>query len=85
MRKTMFGDQIIESTDDDLGSVEAFQEAGGEIYAVIREDEEGSGMYDFEVMENESGEVVVSSDPIFKTQEEARDYLRQYVSDIQED
>lgn len=85
MRKTMFGDTIIESSEDDLGSVEAFQDAGDEIYAVIRLDEEGSGMYGFEVMRNDDGEGIVSSEPIFATSREAASYLNEWVIDIQFD
>ena len=85
MRKTMFGDQIIESVDDDLGLVEAFQNVGSEIYAVIRADEESTGKFDFEIMENASGETVVSSDPIFGSVLDARAYLRGWVEDVQED
>ena len=85
MRKTMFGDTVIESTDDDLGLVEAFQMADDAIYAVIRADEEGTGKFNFEVMENESGVTVVSSDPIFGSVLDARAYLRGWVKDIQVD
>ena len=86
MRTTMFGDKVIESVDDDLGLVEALQEEGPEnVYAVVRADEEGSGLFDFEVMRNDDGEAIVSSDPIFESQQAARDYLRGWVSDVQFD
>jgi hypothetical protein len=32
----MFGDVIIESAEDDLGSVETLQDAGTSIYAIVR-------------------------------------------------
>lgn len=79
----MFGDTIIENTEDDLGNIEAFQDASGEIYAVIRLDEEGSGMYEFEVMRNDDGEGIVSSDPIFATAQDAVGYLSGWVEEIQ--
>ena len=83
MRTTVFGDMIVESIDDDLGSIEVLQDAGDEIYAVISLDEEGSGMYGFEVLENMTGEGVVSSDPIFETSQDAAGYLSGWVTDIQ--
>ena len=83
MRTTMFGDTVIDSTKDDLGLVEDLQEAGDEIYAVIRESEDTPGMYDFEVLQNEDGEMVVSSDPIFDSRDAVRRYLSGWVSDIQ--
>ncbi len=85
MRKTMFNDTIIESVDDDLGLVDAFQDAGDEIYAVIQRDTEDPSKFYFEVMENESGEAVASSDPIFGSVLDTRAYLRGWVKDIQED
>lgn len=85
MRRTMFGDTIIEDTNDDLGSVEALWDAGDEIYAVIRLDDEGSGMYGFEVIRNDDGEGIVSSEPIFTTSQDAAGYLHGWVSDIQYD
>lgn len=85
MRKTMFGDVIIESADDDLGEVDALQDAGDEIYAAVRPCEEGSGKFSFEVMHNEDGEVIVSSEPIFDSPRAIRAYLQGYVSEIQWD
>lgn len=85
MRTTVFGDTVIESDKDDMGLVEALQDAGDNVYAVIREPDEETGKYDFEVMKNESGETVVSSDPIFDTQDAARTYLRGWIRDIQTD
>lgn len=86
MRETMFSDTIIESVEDDLGSIEAFQDAGSdEIYAIVRLDEEGSGMYEFEVIRNDDGETIVSSDPIFATPNDAANYLHGWVVDIQFD
>lgn len=84
MRTSMFGDTIIESAEDDLGGVEALQEAGSAIYAIVRLDGE-SGLYDFEVMRNDDGEGVVSSDPIFETSQDAAGYLDGWVDDIQYD
>ena len=81
----MFGDQIVESSEDDLGSCMALQDAGDEIYAVIRLDEEGSGMYEFAVMHNGDGEGIVSSEPIFATSQDAAGYLNGWVTDIQYD
>ena len=85
MRKTMFGDTVIESAEDDMGLIEALQDAGDDIYAVVRANEDGSGKYDFEIMNNEDGEVIISSDPIFDSQDAAKAYLRGWVSDIQVD
>lgn len=81
MRKTMFGDTVIDSKDDDLG--EALVDAGEEIHAVIREDEDEPGKFYFEIMNNDDGEPVASSDPIFQDEQEARDYLNGFISDIQ--
>ncbi len=79
----MFADMIVESTEDDLGSIENLMDAGDEIYAVVRLDEEGSGKYEFEVMYNEDSEVIVSSDPIFDTVHDAANYLKGWVEEIQ--
>jgi hypothetical protein len=81
----MFGDTIIEDAGEDMGVVEAFMNAGSEVYAVIRLDEEGSGMYEFEVMRNDDGEGIISSDPIFATSQDAAGYLNGWVTDIQFD
>lgn len=83
MRITAFGDAIVESTKDDMGLVEALQEAGDEIYAVVRADEERSDKFTFEILRNDNGEILVSSDPIFNSHQDARAYLRGWVSDIQ--
>lgn len=84
MRETMFGDTIIETIKDDLGLVESLQLAEDEVYAVIRLDEtEGSGLYYFEVMHNEDGDTIASSEPIFATVQDAKDYLKGFVTDIQ--
>ncbi len=85
MRTTMFGDTVIESENDDLGLVEALQEAGDDVCAVIRAAEEESGKFDFEIMNNDDGEVIVSSEPIFDSQDDAKKYLRGWVKDIQVD
>jgi hypothetical protein len=84
MRISMFGDVIIESAEDDLGSVETLQDAGTSIYAIVRLDDT-SGLYDFEVMRNDDGRGVVSSDPIFETSQDAAAYLDGWVEDIQYD
>lgn len=76
MRITAFGDAIVESTKDDMGLVEALQETGDEIYAVVRADEEGSDKFTFEILRNDNGEVLISSDPIFNGHQDARAYLR---------
>lgn len=84
MRTNFFGDSIIESESDDLGDI--LLEAGDEVYAVVRSNEgEESGKFDFEIMLNESGEIVASSDPIFDNQEAAGDYLRRWITDVQFD
>ena len=72
MRKTAFGDPIIESKDDDLGLVEALQEAGDEIYAIVRKDEEGSDKFYFEILTNAEGTELVSSEPIFDDEDDVR-------------
>lgn len=83
MRTTAFGDVIVESTKDDMGLVEALQEAGDNIHAVVRLDEEGSGKFYFDILRSETAEDIVSSDPIFDSHQDACDYLRGYVSHIQ--
>ncbi|MEE8372805.1 MAG: hypothetical protein V3R87_03605 [Dehalococcoidia bacterium] len=85
MRQTAFGDVIIESETDDLGSVEALRDAGDEIYAVIRPCEEGSGKFSFEVLHNADGEEIVSSEAIFDSPRAIRAYLQGYVSEVQTD
>lgn len=80
MRRTAFGDPVIESTEDDLGLLDDLQDAGEDIYATVSED---AGKFYFEVMHNDDGEGIVSSDPIFDTKEAARDYLQPLVSDVQ--
>lgn len=90
MRKTAFGDTVIESADDDLGEAIMDHEAGT-IYAPIRKDDMGDGgpetkgKFFFEIMENESGEEVASSDPIFDDAQAARKYLTGWLpnADIQ--
>lgn len=81
----MFGDKVIESVDDDLGLVEALQETDGEVYAIIRADEDKSGKFYFDVLMNDDGQEIVTSDPIFDSQDAARAYLKGWVSDIQLD
>lgn len=85
MRTTIFGDMVIEDVKDDMGEVEVLQLAEDEVYAIIRLDDEESGMYFFEVMQNEDGEQLVSSEPIFATIQDAKDYLKGFVTDIQVD
>ena len=82
MRKTAFGDLVIESVEDDLGEVTADHEAGT-IYATILFDDTGD--YYFEIMENESGDEVAKSEAIFETSSDARIYLGGWLpaSDIQ--
>lgn len=82
MRTTAFGDTVIESLDDDLGLVEALQESEG-CYALVRADEEGSSHFYFEIMDNESGEPIVTSESIFVDFAAAKGYLKGYVSDVQ--
>ena len=82
MRTTTFGDTIIESTEDDLSEVVELGLMGDEVHAVIRLDEEGSGKYDFEVVRNDDGESVVSSDPIFATRQDAATYLDGWVEEV---
>lgn len=86
MRKTIFGNTIIENITDDLGLVEEFQEAGDDIYAIVRlDEEEPSGKCYFEIMHNEDGEMITSSEPIFDDWDDARQYLKGYgVNDIQD-
>ncbi len=85
MRTSVFGDFIVENVNDDLGLVEPLQDAGDDIYAVIRKDvDEGTGKYDFEIMNNANGEPLVASDPIFDSIADAREFLRYFVHDIQE-
>lgn len=82
MRKSLFGDWIVESKDDDLG--DALMDAGTEIYAELMEDTASNpGMWAFEVRNNEDGECVVMSDPIFASRQDARAYVRQWVKDVQ--
>ncbi len=85
MRKTIFGDTVIEDVKDDIGEVEALQLAEDEVYAVIGLDEDESGMYFFEVMQNKNGNQIVCSEPIFATIQDAKDYLKGFVTDIQVD
>ena len=82
MRQTMFGDTVIENAKDDLGEAIVDHEAGT-IHAVIREDEPGK--FSFEIMENENGEGVASSDAFFGDINTARTYLRGWLpsADIQ--
>ena len=84
MRTSYFGDIVIESVEDDLAMIEALQEAGGDIHAVIYADPDGLGKYDFEIKLNGTGEQIVVSDAIFNSAMEARNYLRYFVHDITE-
>jgi hypothetical protein len=77
----MFGDPVIESADDDLGLVEELQDAGEDIFATIRQGEEGK--FGFEVCQNETGESVVSSDDVFEDANSARRYLTPFVKEIE--
>ncbi len=82
MRRTMFGDPVIEETTDDLFLLEELQEAGDKIYAVVREEEPGK--FAFEIQHNESGESIVTSDSIFLTVQTAREYLHHHgITDIE--
>ena len=83
MRRTQFGDWIIESTDDDLDTIEAFQEEDGDVYALIYKEGDTSGMFFFDVLRNDDGELVASSDSIFDSQDAAETYLKNWLTDIQ--
>jgi hypothetical protein len=81
MRQSMFNDWWVDKLDDDPGEIIA--EAGGDIFASVLEDEDEPGKFWFEVKENESGDNVLSSDSLFDSAEAARDWIKQYVSDVQ--
>ena len=84
MRNTAFGDPIIESTADDLGSVlpEDCEGADG-IHAIIREDDDVPGKFNFAILTNEDGEEIATSESIFDTADDARSYLKDWITDIQ--
>jgi len=87
VRTTTFGGTVIERLEDDLGAVEVLEEAGKKnVYAVVRKDEYGSdNLFYFEVMRNDDGEVLVSSDPVFRDKSTIRRYLHDFVSEVQFD
>ncbi len=74
MRRTTFGDFIVESETDDMGNAIMDHEIG-DIYAVVQEDEEVAGKFSFEVLENQNGNQVVSSEAIFASADDALKYL----------
>ena len=80
MRHTMFGDVVIESTEDDLG-VHIDNDGA---YAMISAGDDG--IFFFEIQGNEEGEERGQSDGIFDSVDDARKYLSGWFaySDIQE-
>ena len=81
MRTTAFGDVVIESAEDDLG--EAFmrldvdpEDCFGEITEV------DPGKFAIEVRTNEDGDEVASSDEFFTSVDDARKYLRGWLTSI---
>lgn len=88
MRYTTFGDPILESIDDDL-SVVLRDYDSDEIYARVMVDEvlhsDGTPRWCFDVMTNEDGDSVATSESIFTSEKTCRDYLRTWLAakDIQ--
>lgn len=80
MRRTMGFEQVVDSIEDDLANVSGFLDNMDDCYAVILKDD---ARYYFDLLTNEDGEPIVSSDPIFETEQAVRDYLKGWVSDIQ--
>lgn len=81
MRRTAFGDIVIENTDDDLG--EALMEDNA-VYASIQQDEDGGAFY-FDIQRNDDGEQVASSESIFASVDDAKKYIGSWLplKDIQ--
>jgi len=72
MRRSMFGDFIIESDQDDLG--EALLEVDpDDLYASIEPGEEGG--FCFNIRNNDDDQSVAMSDEFFETTDAARKYL----------
>lgn len=83
MRVSGFGNYIVEDTKDDLA--DAFYNAetdANECYASISDGADGG--FVVEIMNNEDGEVVASTDDgLFTDLEAAKTWARSWVSDVQ--
>ena len=83
MRTDLFGDLVIDSVDDYLGSVEALRKEGWRPFkAYVRRDEDGGDLFYFTVMRTDGDGFIVKSDSIFETREAVVDYLWEWVSDV---
>lgn len=71
MRKSVFGDFIVESVDDDMGEA-LMDHDTGDLYALVTKED---GKYAFEIQNSDDGESVVTSEAIFETAHDAKVYL----------
>lgn len=84
MRRSMFGDFIVESAEDSLYDAFMDFDEDAEFFAMIEQDPDENNLWFFTIQEVEMSEQVATSEAIFTSEDTIRDYLRgQGIKDIQ--